>query len=292
MKIGLALPIVDEGLGIPTWSRVSELAISLEAAGLDALWIPDHMVSRTPGMGEQGCQEAATTVAALAAVTSRIELGSLVFTTSFRSPTLLAKMAASIDAIAGGRFTLGLGCGWHEPEHKAFGFPFDHRVARFEEAVSIIRPLVRGERVTFRGRWNDVDDCVLLPSPLRPIPIHVAAHGPRMLELAARFGDGWNAAWFGRPTERFDRQLEAFHAACDVVGRDPATVEMSVGVEVDNGDAVDRTGVGEHLPPDPAAIADALAEWSHIGMAQVQVNSGPRNERLVDIVIEAISRFR
>src|SRR5574338_590889 len=92
--------------------------------------------------------------AALAAATSRVEIGPLVSCTSFRNPALLAKIAATVDEISGGRLILGLGAGWHEPEYRAFGYPFDHRVGRFEEQVAIIVPLLRGEMVTFEGRYH------------------------------------------------------------------------------------------------------------------------------------------
>src|SRR5206468_7534 len=168
----------------------------------------------------------------------------LVLSTSFRPPAVLAKMAATADAIAGGRLILGLGCGWHEGEYEAFGLPFDHRVGRFEEAMAVIAPLVRGERVTFDGQWTRVDDSVLIPPPLPPIPIMIAAKGERMLGLTARHAQAWNAAWFGRPNARFRQRVSDLRAACEAEGRDPATIEITAGIEVDNGDVADRTGLG------------------------------------------------
>ena len=106
-----------------------------------------------------------TILSALAAVTKRVEIGTLVLATSFRSPGLLAKMAVTADDVSGGRIILGVGCGWHEPEYEAFGLPFDHRVGRFEEALQVLAPLVRGERATLRGRWTDATDAVVLPPP-------------------------------------------------------------------------------------------------------------------------------
>jgi len=153
MKIGMVVPIVDEGTGAgaPDWPEVLGLATRAEQAGLDSLWIIDHLVLGNADRPEFGLHEATTILAALAASTSRVELGTLVLATSFRPPAVLAKMAATIDRVAGGRLILGLGCGWHEPEYRAFGFPFDHRVGRFEESMAIIEPLLEGKRVTFRG---------------------------------------------------------------------------------------------------------------------------------------------
>ena len=190
--------------------------------------------------------------------------------TSFRPAGLLAKMAATADDVSGGRLILGLGCGWHEPEYQAFGYPFDHRVGRFEEALRIIVPLVRGERVTFKGEWSRVEDAVLLPPPRRPsMPILIAAKGERMLRLTARHADAWQTAWFGLPDERFSQRHEDFVAACAAEGRDPATVELTVGVDVSGAtrraSAARRTGhrrrarrVGErrHRPSPDRHAAD------------------------------------
>ena len=168
MKVGLVPPIVDEGVGAPSWPRVLDIARRAEAGGVDSLWVIDHLIFRYPDRPEFGLHEASVILTALAVATSRVELGTLVLSTSFRPPAVLAKMAATIDSIAGGRLILGLGCGWHEPEYKAFGFPFDHRVGRFEEAMAVIAPLVRGERVTLAGQWTQVHDCVLSRHPAGP----------------------------------------------------------------------------------------------------------------------------
>jgi alkanesulfonate monooxygenase SsuD/methylene tetrahydromethanopterin reductase-like flavin-dependent oxidoreductase (luciferase family) len=205
---------------------------------------------------------------------------------------VLAKSAATIDRISGGRLILGLGCGWHEPEYIAFGFPFDHRVGRFEEAMAIISPLLRGERVTLHGRYNHVTDCVLLPPPARRPPILIAGKGERMLSLVAQYADHWNAAWFGWPNARWRGRLADLHRAFEAAGRDPASIALTAGIEVDNGDPSDRTGAGEHLPADASAIADALAAWAEEGVAHVQLNSGPTDERLVDVFCDAAERFR
>ena len=288
----MVVPIVDEGKGVPPWSRVLRLARRAEAGGVDSLWVIDHLMFRYPDRPEYGLHEADAILAALAATTERVELGTLVLATSFRSPAVLAKTAATVDEIAGGRLILGLGCGWHDPEYEAFGFPLDHRVGRFEESMAIIAPLVRGERVTFAGRWSSVDDCVLLPPPRRPIPTMIASKGDRMLRLTARHAQAWNAAWFGRPNARFHERVADLRAACEAEDRDPATIDVTVGIEIDNGDVADRTGLGEHLAADPAVIAGALGEWAAEGVAHVQLNSGPMDERLIDILLEAMHRYR
>jgi alkanesulfonate monooxygenase SsuD/methylene tetrahydromethanopterin reductase-like flavin-dependent oxidoreductase (luciferase family) len=291
MKVGMVVPIVDEGSGTPQWSRILELVSKAESGGIDSLWVIDHLVLGNAERPEFGLHEATSILAALAAATERPELGTLVLATSFRPPSVLAKMAVTIDDVSGGRLILGLGCGWHEPEYRAFGFPFDHRVGRFEESLAIIDPLLRGERVTLNGQWLTVDDVVLLPPPAREIPIMIAAKGERMLRLTARHAKAWNCAWFGLPNARYRQRVADLEAACEAEGRDPASIDITVGIEIDNGDPGDRTGLGEHLPADPSAVADALAIWAEQGVAHVQLNAGPMDDRFVEVAVEARERF-
>jgi alkanesulfonate monooxygenase SsuD/methylene tetrahydromethanopterin reductase-like flavin-dependent oxidoreductase (luciferase family) len=131
MKIGVVLPITeDEPSGQPPgYAEIRALALQAEAAGFDSLWIIDHLLFRFPDKPTPGVWEGWTLLAALAEATKRVELGSLVLCTAFRNPALLAKMAATVDEISGGRLILGVGAGWHQPEFDAFGLPFDHRVA-------------------------------------------------------------------------------------------------------------------------------------------------------------------
>jgi probable F420-dependent oxidoreductase len=292
MKVGLLLPIADDdATGTPRWSRIAELARHAEAGGIDSLWIFDHLIFRFPNEPEGGLHEAWTLVAAVAALTSRVELGTIVLATPFRPAAWLAKAAATADEIAGGRLILGIGAGWHEPEFTAFGYPFDHRVGRFEEALSIIKPLLAGERVTFHGRWTDVEDSVLLPPPPRPhVPILIAAKGERMLRLTARHADAWNTAWFGFPDERWRTRLADLRAAMATEGRDAATLELTVGVTVDAGSDVTRPGSPNALPGDASAIADALAAWAAEGVGHVQIDARPADERIFDLVLEARER--
>ena len=292
MKVGLLLPIADDDVArIPSWATIVELARRAEAGGIDSLWIYDHLLFRFPNEPEGGLHEAWTLVSAVAATTSRVEIGTIVLATPFRPPAWLAKAAATADAIAGGRLILGLGAGWHEPEFTAFGYPFDHRVGRFEEALDVILPLLGGERVTYHGRWTHVEDCVLLPPPPRPhTPILIAAKGDRMLRLTARRADAWNTAWFGLPDARWRARLADLQAAVAEVGRDPATLELTVGVRIDaSGDppAADAPPV---LRGDLAEISDALGAWAAEGVGTVQVDVGPSDARTFDLVLEARDR--
>jgi alkanesulfonate monooxygenase SsuD/methylene tetrahydromethanopterin reductase-like flavin-dependent oxidoreductase (luciferase family) len=289
MKIGLVLPQGREDGDGGSWAEIAALATRAEAGGADSLWLSDHFFYRPPDGPDVGFHEAWTLLSALAATTRRVELGTLVLATSFRPPGLLAKMAATADDVSGGRLILGLGCGWHEPEYRAFGCPFDHRVGRFEDALRIIVPLLRGERATHAGRWAQVDDAMLLPPPRRPaMPILVAAKGARMLRLTARHADAWQTAWFGLPDERFAERRAALLDACELEGRDPATVETTVGVEVREPDGESAP----YLPLDPHALADGLAAWAAEGVGHVQIALRVSTLRTFDVVLDGIGRFR
>jgi alkanesulfonate monooxygenase SsuD/methylene tetrahydromethanopterin reductase-like flavin-dependent oxidoreductase (luciferase family) len=286
VKVGLCLAQAPQDGAGGTWREIRELARLAEDGGADSLWVCDHFLSRPRSGGETGFHEAWTLISALAGVTERVQIGPLVLATSFRPPGLLAKMAATADDIAGGRLILGLGCGWHEPEYRAFGYPFDHRVGRFEEALEIIVRLLRGERVTFHGEWNSLEDAVVLPAPAHRTPILVASTRPRMMRATVRFADAWQTAWYGRPAGDWPKERADILASCEAAGRDPATLEVYVGVNA-GGDPEDP-----QLPLDPAAIADGLAEWAALGVAHVQLASWPATPASYETALEGIRRFR
>jgi probable F420-dependent oxidoreductase len=296
MNVGVVLPI-GEGDGptggMPGWADLLAMARAAEDSGLDSGWIADHFVYRSPEGREAGMLEAWTALSALAAATSRIELGPIVLCASFRNPVLTAKMAATLDQISGGRLVLGVGCGWHEPEYDAMGLPFDHRVGRFEEWLEIVARLLRGERVTFEGRFHRADDAVLLPPPARRIPILVAARRPRMLEITARWADQWNAAWFGLPDERLAAQMTALDEALASVGRDRAAVERTVGIIVRD---PDQPPIAE---PEERAIdgtvdelARALEAYRDLGIGHLQAILEPMTPRSVERLASAVRLVR
>lgn len=290
MKIGLVLAQAAEDGAGGTWAEIAAVARQAEEGGLDSLWLSDHFFYREAGAAvgsETGYHEAWTLLSALAVATTRVELGTLVLATSFRPPGLLAKMAASADDVAGGRLILGLGCGWHEPEYEAFGYPFDHRVGRFEEAIEIIVPLIRGERVTFDGQWSRVREAAIRPAPTRPaMPILIAAKGERMLRLTARHADAWQTAWFGRPDDRYRGRHADLMAACAAEGRDPDDLDITVGV------SIDESGGDAALPLDAAAIADGLAAWAAEGVDHLQFGMASTTPETVAIILDAVARYR
>jgi probable F420-dependent oxidoreductase len=230
MKLGTMPSLKEDSLngGTPRYRDIQTMAQTAEAVGFDSFWLADHVVFRAPEGENVGCWECFTFLSALAAATTTIALGPLVACTSFRNPALLAKMADSLDEISGGRFILGLGSGWNEPEYTMFGWPFDHRVGRFEEAMAIIAPLLREGKVDFHGQYYDVSDAVLAPrgpSPQGP-PLMIGGTRPRMLRLTARYADAYNTDTVfsaARVTELWGEM----RAACAAVGRDPATLELT-----------------------------------------------------------------
>ncbi|HEY8816416.1 MAG TPA: LLM class flavin-dependent oxidoreductase [Candidatus Dormibacteraeota bacterium] len=243
MRIGTVVPMADGDAheGVPEWGEILSFAERAEAVGVDSLWVYDHMYSNVPGTEPRGLHEAWSLLTALAVATDKVELGQLVMCTSFRPPAMLAKMAVTTDQISGGRLTLGLGAGWHDQEYRAFGFPLDHRVSRFEEALQIIVPLLRGEKVSFKGRYYEVDEGVLLPKADRRIPILIAGNKPRMLGLTARYADAWNTAWFWEPNQKLHDRLAAFDEALAGEGREGSTVRRTVGIEVHEADQPSAT---------------------------------------------------
>ncbi len=275
MKLGLVLETAEGALQgkTPTFREIQELALAAERVGVDSLWVCDHLLYRFPGQEEQGIWEVFTILSALAAVTTRITLGTIVACTSFRPPALVAKMADTIDEISEGRLILGLGAGWHQPEYEAFGYPFDHLASRFEEAIKIISPLLREGQVDFQGQYYQVHNCVLRPrGPSRSgPPILIAGRRPRMLRLTAQYADAWNTAWHVDPAVVKER-YEEFKQACSVVERDPATLQLTVGTEIRLLPVGEKSDDGKAISGSPEEIAHHLQRFAEEGVAHLIVS--------------------
>jgi alkanesulfonate monooxygenase SsuD/methylene tetrahydromethanopterin reductase-like flavin-dependent oxidoreductase (luciferase family) len=277
------------------------MARMAEQVGLDSVWIGDHLLFRDDG-ASRGPWEAWSVLAAVAAVTERVELGPLVASASFHNPAMLAKKAATIDEISGGRLILGLGAGWNEVEYRAFGFPFDHRVDRFEEAFAIVRGLLRDGWIDHAGRYYQARDCELIPRGPRPNgpPIMVGTMGERMLRLAAAHADSWNAwfRWYGNTPAGIAPVREAVDAACAAVGRDPATLERTVAVlvQVGEGEVAARGGAQASAPPmrgSPDELAASLEALGSEGISHVQLVVDPITVPSIEglgAVLEALDR--
>ncbi len=259
------------------------MALAAEASGYDSLWVGDHLLYRT-GEEVRGPWEAWSLLAALGEVTERVLLGPLVAATSFHSPAMLAKKAVTIDEISGGRLILGLGAGWNRTEYDAFGFPFDHRASRFEEAFTIIRTLLREGAVDFSGAYYTVRDCELVPRP-RPggPPLMIGSIGPRVLHTALPHADMWNGwhAWFDNSPQGLATLTQQVDAACREVGRDPGTLSRTVAIMIQTPGGTGRQyGGSEHegtaaISGSPQQIAEELAAFSLSGIDHAQLVVDP-----------------
>jgi alkanesulfonate monooxygenase SsuD/methylene tetrahydromethanopterin reductase-like flavin-dependent oxidoreductase (luciferase family) len=289
MKIGVVVPAAEaDGDGVtPSWNDTGSFALGAEQRDLDSVWMFDHLFYRNEDGQIEGMHEAWTIVSALAAVTSRVDVGTIVLCSSFRSPGLVAKMAATADNVSGGRIILGVGAGWHDAEYEAFGHPTDHRVDRFEEALQIVAPLLRGEPVTLDGHYHRAKEAVLAPPPNRRVPLLVAASKPRMLRLTARYADAWNTAWYGAADERLRQKLRAFDQALKSEGRDPAAVERTVGMIVVDPDTNARAEENAF-----AGTVDGLARawdgYERLGIEHTIVLSQPMTEQSLDRMAAAV----
>jgi probable F420-dependent oxidoreductase len=290
LRIGVQLPEVERQV---RWPEILDMARRVESLGYDSLWIGEHLLYRFADGSTRGPWETWTTMAGLAAATSTIRFGPLVACTNFHNPAMLAKQAATLDEMSGGRFVLGLGAGWNEIEFRAFGFPFDHRIDRFEEAFTIIRTLLREGTIDFDGRYYQARDCELTPRGPTPggPPLLIGSNGDRMLRIALPHVDAWNS-WFNATHNRPDG-VAALRAKVDAaardVGREPAEIERSVAVYVRLGGGAGRLqGNSEALPPplegDPERVAEELLAYAASGISEVQLVMDP-------ISAESIAEF-
>jgi probable F420-dependent oxidoreductase len=292
MKIGLMLPLAQSETD--GWTTLRAMALAAEEHGLDSVWGADHLIYRADGETE-GIHESWTLLTAVAAITSRVEIGPLVLALPFRNPALTAKMAVELDEISGGRLILGVGCGWHQPEFDAFDYPFDHRVSRFAEGLEILMPMLRGESVTFEGRYHSATDAIALPPPIRPggPPVLIAGKQPRMLDLVARHAHQWNGAWFGEPREADElrTRLANLGAAMEAAGRDPSTLTTTAGIFVAFEGADDDTP-GHAIRGSTEEIADALARYDELGIGHLIAHIFPRTPEAVARLGEAAALAR
>ena len=258
-----------------------------EDAGWYGVWLADHYMPNTgdttPARGD--VYECWGLLPALAAVTDRVRIGTLVSPTSVHHPALLAKRAATIDRLSAGRMVLGLGAGWQINEHHAYGIelePPGKRVSRFEEAIQIVRSMLSEESTTFHGACYDITDAPCDPKPVQsPLPLLVGTRSPRMLRITARYASEWNT--WGTPEQAGDHRA-ALVETCDKVGRDPATMRTSVNAMVD----LD----GSMPPPGRAALVgsaqqliDQFGQYAELGFDEFILpdwNLGPDKSERAD----------
>jgi len=290
LRVGIQLPEAERKISIGEYLAMARTA---EAVGFDSIWVGDHLLYRDDGP-ERGPLEAFTLLAAVAASTTTIRLGPLVACTAFRHPPILAKMAATLDDISGGRLILGLGAGWNRAEFEAFGLPFEGRAARSIEAYRIVRGLLAGERVSFDGQWYRTDDGVLLPSMSRRVPLMIGSTGERILEATAPTVDAWNVwgPWCGNDPAGFAAQNERVTRIARGLRRDPETLARSVcvftAIDLEPGEEP----VDEDAPPLAGSmmdIADGLRAFAEAGADEVILIPSPNTERAIRAFGEALA---
>ena len=309
MDIGLALPHFDHG--VPgerplRWETLLAWATAAEAAGFSSLWVADHLFLTLTHWGGPDERidgfEPLGTLAALAGATTSVRLGTLVLCPHLRPPGALAKALATADVLSGGRLTIGVGAGWFAPEYAAAGLEFPpagERLRRLEETITVLRLAFAGEEFDFAGRTIEVERMVCRPLPVqRPAPpVWVGGRGDRLLRVAARVADGWNAGgWRGTVADWRERSA-TLDRACEAVGRDPASVTRSVNrlalVGEDDADlrrrwaqlrAITPTGVLDGLSLDDYRqgrlvgtvdeVAEQVAGWAADGVSSLIISLG------------------
>jgi len=278
---------------VTDWPALRDACSAAEQAGFDTIWIDDHLLA-DEGDWRASKLEGWSVLAALATITSTARLGLLVAANTFRNPGLTAKMAATLDHLSGGRAILGIGAGWFEREHDAFGIAFEPRAGdrldRLDESVGLIRRLLAGETVDHEGRFYRMREAVCAPLPIQArLPILIGGSGPKKtLRTTARYADLWNG--YG-PADRIARVSEILRERCGEVGRDFDEIERTVVMEVavrDDGDAAravyaeydaryglastpdaDEWEVGLSIGGPPEVVADFVRGYEAIGIREV-----------------------
>ena len=291
IRIGVQLPEVERDV---RWPEYVAMARAAEEVGFDSIWVGDHLLYRDDGRPERGPWDAWTLLAGLAAATERVTLGPLVACTAFRRPGVLARMAATVDELSDGRLVVALGAGWNETEFRAFGIPFDRRVARFAEAFEIVRRLLAGERVTFAGAYETVADAVLLPKPSRRPPVMVGATGRRMLAVTLPHVDAWNIwyEWYGNTPEGLAAANRTVDEAARQAGRGPAEIARSACALVVVDRAAGERPLPNGLPPlegSPERIAAGLRKLADAGAEEAILVLSPITERSIRLLGDTLA---
>ncbi len=274
MNVGVQLPEIERRV---RWIEIKAMARLIEESGLDSIWVGDHLLYQTPE-GWRGPWDTFTTMAALAEATDTVAIGPLVAATPFHNPAVLARQAAALDEISGGRFILGLGSGWNRTEFDAFGFVFEDRASRFEEAFTVIRTLLREGAIDFHGTYYHFPNCVI--DPLGPTaggpPLLIGSTGRRMLAATLPHVQQWNAwyASYDNDPAKVPALLSQIDEACRTVRRDPDTVAKTLAMlwhfELN---PVRRDAA--HRLSDRRAKEQALTALDEAGVATVQLVLDP-----------------
>ena len=301
LKVGAFLPHLEGAYedGTAGWKDLRDIARAAEATGFDSVWVADHLLYRFPGL-EFGTWECWSMVCAVAAVTERVEIGTMVSVTPWRNPGLFAKMIDTADEISGGRIIAGLGAGSHEGEFPAFGFDsWGHKVTRFAEEIEIITTLLRTGRIDHAGRFHTLKDCLLSPRGPRASgpPIMIGAMGPRMLGLVAKYADQWNIPWV-HDLDTVKTQLERGAQACRDAGRDESSLSYSVALQINlprpagtSAGALMEQSRPQALTGSPDELAAHLRSYADAGVSHVQLWIDPATPAAIESFGEVLEKL-
>ncbi len=295
-EIGVVLPLMQYGPERVTarWPQIREMAVLAEAIGFDTLWTPDELLWLVEDGPPQAAWDGVSMAGAVAAATSRIQVGSWVLSALHRNPGIIAKTAETLDEISGGRFIFGLGAGHEWPgQAHAFGLPEDRIFARFEEALQVIVPLMRTGRADFEGEYHAARDLVQQPVGPRPnaIPLLIGGNGPKGQRHAALHADVWSGYAEERAhVDELGPRLATLDAICVDVGRDPATIGRGAGVLVN---PLEPSGWRPSVITGPSdEIADALRSFREAGFTQVDIMLGPGTLEAFEAMAPVLERIR
>jgi alkanesulfonate monooxygenase SsuD/methylene tetrahydromethanopterin reductase-like flavin-dependent oxidoreductase (luciferase family) len=291
MSLGLMLPIREGSMGgeTPRFDDLVSMAMAARDVGFEAIWFADHF---TMGAEDEmaGVWEAWTMMAAVAARVPDVQIGPLVTCTGFRNPGVIAKMAEAMDEISGGRFILGIGAGWNELEYRQFGFPFDYRASRFEDAFQIVHSLLRDGQADYQGRFFQANNAVNIPRGPRTsgLPLLIGSNGDRLLKTVARYADAWNSDWEAGP-EKMAKLIAKVDAACEAVGRDPASLVKtgSARFAMDDQDASRTDAVAGTVDE----MAERLVAFQRLGLRHFVCGLEPRTLSEVEAFGDVITAF-
>ncbi len=304
-KIGLTLPHREKPDGQRSWAQIRETAELAEAIGFDSLWLVDHFLFKAENdAAPKGILECWSLLAALAACTKTVELGTLVTGMGYRNPALLAKMAVTVDEISGGRLILGVGAGYQKFEYDAFGYPFDYKYSRFEEAIQIVHGLLKNGHVDFQGRFYSARECELKPRGPRPQgpPIMIGSSGHKMLRLVGRYADMWNGIWDeqGNSPQDLAAVRPLVDEACKEVGRDPATLARTFSVLITVDGSIpyweafmtdDAIKALKPLKGAPTDIAESLRGFVAEGASHIQIHLDPSTPQAIEKLAPVLEAF-
>ena len=305
-ELGLVLSPVQYGpeRTTPRWAELREVALRAETLGFDTIWIPDELLWRVDELDAEGKRRAdgpprgvwdgIAFAGAVAAITSRAKVGTWVMSALHRNPGIIAKCAETLDEISGGRFVFGLGAGHEWPgQAHAFGLPEDRIFARFEEALQIIVPLIRGGHADFEGTFHAARDLPQAPRGPRPgrMPLLIGGNGPKGQRLAVRHADIWSAYVEERAhVDEVGPRIASLDAICAEEGRDPTSIGRSIGAVVNPTVPVGTRP--SQLSGPASAIAEAVLSFHEAGYTQVELMLNPSTIERIELLGTAVEEVR